>query len=261
MPNAHDFTGITELAGDPASREQVDRLHRRYYWAGDYARGKDVLEVACGAGQGLGYLQQMARSVCGADLSEPVLAGARRHYAGRVDLRCFDAQEMPLADASFDVVLMFEALYYLPDASRFVREARRVLRPGGVLLISSANKDLYEFTPSPQSVRYYGVVELGALLAESGFAARFFGDTDVTAVSWRQRVTRPLKKLATAANLMPKNKALKAMLKRVVFGPIDRLPAEVAPGYPDPGLPLATVPAGAADRRHKVIYCEATRPT
>lgn len=46
-----------------------------------------------------------------------------------------DAQELPFQDATFDVVLLLEAIYYLPHAEKFMAEARRVLRPDGILFI------------------------------------------------------------------------------------------------------------------------------
>ncbi len=155
-------------------------MARRYYWAGKYCRDKDTLEVACGTGQGFGYLASLARSVTAGDCSEPLLEIARQHYGARVDFRQFDAEQMPFADAAFDVVLIFEALYYLPDAERFFRECRRVLRPSGVLLIASANKDLFDFNPSPHSTRYFGVVELGEIHAGTDLRP-IFGDTPVGA--------------------------------------------------------------------------------
>lgn len=252
-----DFSTVTEFAGDPASEEQVQRLYRRYYWAGGYVRGKEVLEVACGAGQGLGYLATLAKRVAGGDISEAVLERARRHYGERIALGRFSAESLPYPDASFDVVLLFEALYYLPDATGFVREARRVLRPGGVLLIVTANKDLFDFTPSPYSVRYYGVREMEELLG-GAFSLRFFGDTSIASVSPRQRLLRPLKRVATSLGLMPRSKRMKAMLKRIVFGPIRPLPPEVTPGV-DAGPALTPLAGGRPDTRHKVIYCEARR--
>lgn len=258
MADIPDFATITELAGDPASREQIQRLYRRYYWAGRYARGRDVLEVACGAGQGLGYLASLARSVSAGDVSDRVLHGTRAHYGARIDLRQFDAHELPFPDASFDVLLLFEAIYYLRNVSRFVEEARRVLRPGGHLLIVSANKDLYDFTPSPFSIAYYGVVELHSLLAASGFETTFLGDTPVAAVSLRQRVLRPVKLAMTRLHLMPTSKRMKAVLKRAVFGPISSLPAEIGADG-DAGPALVPIPADVPDTKHKVLFCEARR--
>jgi len=88
---------------------------QRYYWAGQYCSGKDVVETACGSGQGLGYLSGIAKSLEAGDYSDEILSIARRHYGERIILRQFDAQEMPFEDKSKDVIIMFEAIYYLPD--------------------------------------------------------------------------------------------------------------------------------------------------
>ena len=252
-----DYLAVTELAGDEVSREQIERLCRRYYWAGDYCRGRDVAEVACGTGQGLGYLAALAKSLRAGDHSDEILAIARGHYGDRVRLEHFDAQQLPYGDQSFDVVVIFEAIYYLGSIERFLGECRRVLRPGGMLLIATANKDLFDFSPSPLSVRYYGVVELGETLARHGFAVEFFGDTPVDTVSWRQRVLRPVKKLVVASGIMPKSMAGKKLLKRLVFGGLVKMPAEITASMV-PYQPPARLTVGEPDRHHKVILCAAT---
>jgi len=258
MSTVPDFSVITELAGDLASHEQVQRAYRRYYWAGRYAKGVDVLEVACGAGQGVGYLAALARSVHAGDISEEVLKAAREHYGPRIEFRQFSAEDLPYPDNSFDVVLIFEAIYYLRGVSKFIQEARRVLRPKGVLLIVTANKDLFDFSPSPYSVEYYGVRELRALLSDEGFAVAFFGDSPLASISGWQRLLRPLKRLATALGVMPKSKRMKTLLKRIVFGPAQPLPAEIAAGV-EAGPAPASISADYPDTRHKVIFCEARR--
>jgi hypothetical protein len=58
-----DYLGLTEVAGEEVSQEQVDRMVRRYAWAGACCAGKDVVEVACGSGQGLGHLAKLARTL------------------------------------------------------------------------------------------------------------------------------------------------------------------------------------------------------
>jgi len=252
-----DFTDVTELAGEPVSQEQVQRLCNRYYWAARYCAEKTVLEVACGAGQGLGYLAGVAKSITAGDYSDQVLAIARRHYDGRLPLERFDAQNLPFPDRSFDVVILFEAIYYLPAPERFVQECRRVLRPLGRLLIVTANKDLYDFNPSPHSRRYFGVPELNRLLSEQGFNAEFFGDTPVDRITWRQRLLRPVKLLAVRGGLMPKTMMGKALLKRLVFGRLVSMPAEIRDGLAEIQAPTHLT-GDAADRRHKVIYCAAT---
>jgi SAM-dependent methyltransferase len=255
---ATDFVSVTEISGDDVTREQVERLARRYFWAGEYCRGKDVLEVACGTGPGVGYLASLARSITAGDFSEALLDIARRHYGRRFDFRQFDAQQMPFPDGSFDVVLICEALYYIPDAERFLRESCRVLRPGGVLLIASANKDLFDFNPSPHSTRYFGVAELGEVLARHRFDPAFFGDTPVGTVSLRQQLLRPVKALAARLGVIPQSMAAKKLLKRIVFGGLIEMPAEIVATTAERVAPTP-LPAGNPDRSHKVIFCAAAR--
>ena len=253
------FLEVTELAGDEVSQEQVERVATRYAWALERAAGKDVLEIACGTGPGLGLLQKVARSFVAGDISEQILARARAHYGTRVDLRAMDAMALPFADQSLDVIIIFEALYYVPDAQKFADECRRVLRPGGVVLVSNANKDLFDFNPSPHSHVYHGVLELGQLFGARGFTVRFWGDIPVSQVSWRQKVLRPVKRMVIKLNLMPKSMAGKKLLKRLVFGEMRAFPSELTQEMLAPQSSLRPIDGMVPDTVHKVILCEARR--
>lgn len=254
-----EFSTVTELAGDDVSREQVERICHRYYWAGKHSAGKDVVEAACGSGQGLGYLAGKAKSLEAGDYDAKILAITRAHYGERIPLRQFDAQDMPYADNSKDVIIIFEALYYIPSAAKFAAECRRVLRPGGKVLVATANKDLYDFNPSPFTFEYHGVVEFEKLFGAHGFTVECFGYMPVGEVSLRQRVLRPVKKLAVALGLMPKTTQGKKFLKRLVFGGLVKMPAEITDGMFPYEEPRPLTP-GTPDKEHKVIYCSATLP-
>jgi len=258
-PATAHFVHVTEVSGDEISREQLNRLCNRYYWAADYCAGRDVVEVACGTGPGLGYLAQVARSLRAGDISEELLTIARRHYGDRVALERLDAQALPMADASVDTLILFEAIYYIPDADRFVGEARRVLRPGGHLLIATANKDLFDFNPSSYSHEYYGAADLRHLLDRHGFSVRLFGSHSVAAASPAQRVLRPVKKAAVSLNLIPKTMAGKKLLKRLVFGSLVPMPAEID-AQMAPREPPEPIAGDSPDRVHKVLYCVGTVP-
>ncbi len=247
---------VTELSGTDVTQEQVDRISHRYRWAAEYCRDKDVVEVACGTGQGLGYLASKARSVAAGDISQPIVDRARAHYADRYDIGCFDALNMPWENSTRDVVIIFEAIYYLPDFPRFLDECCRVLRPGGVLLIATANKDLSDFNPSPHSQTYYGVVELNSVLGSRGFSASYFGYISVLDVSIRQRVLRPIKQLAVKLGLMPKTMAGKKLLKKLVFGGLVAMPAEITEEHVHSYVPPEKLLV-EKDSKHKVIYCAA----
>lgn len=252
-----DFEAVTELAGDEVSPEQVFRVCNRYYWAARHCTGKDVFEVACGTGPGLGYIGKVARAVVAADISQPIVNRAKAHYGDRFDILCLDATDTGFPDSSFDVILIFEALYYIPDPGKFVAECRRLLRPGGAVLVSNANKDLFDFNPSPYSHTYHGVVELGKLFTHFGFETQFFGGTPVGATSLRQRILRPLKAAVVKLNLMPTTMAGKTLLKRLVFGRLVAMPAEITAEMAQVETPVP-LQAGRPNTGYKVIYCKAT---
>lgn len=250
------FVDVTEMAGQKVSAEQLMRTCHRYYWARSFVEGKDVLEAACGSGPGLGYLKEHARSVKAGDISAEVLQRARATYGDSIQLDVFDAAKMPYPAASFDAVLLFEAIYYLPDAGAFLEEAKRVLRSGGHVLIVTANKDLYDFNPSPFSTRYYGAADLSALCRKHGFTAALWGYVDVTQVSLRQKILRPIKRAAASLGLIPKTMGGKELLKRLVFGSMVDMPGSILEKPHDYAEP-ATIPADRPDTRHKVLYCAA----
>lgn len=105
-------------------------------WVCRQARG-DVLEIAIGTGRNLPYYPADVR-LTGVDLTPVMLELARQRASalGReVGLRVGDAQALDLPDARFDTVVATLALSSIPDVGRAVAEARRVLRPGGRLLL------------------------------------------------------------------------------------------------------------------------------
>jgi ubiquinone/menaquinone biosynthesis C-methylase UbiE len=96
-----------------------------------------VLEVAVGTGRNLPFYSEDVR-LTGIELAPEMLAIARTRLedVGReADLRLGDAQELEFADASFDTVVITLALCTIPDDRKAVREAYRVLRPGGRLVM------------------------------------------------------------------------------------------------------------------------------
>lgn len=252
-----DFRDVTETAGQYVTNAQYSRHCNRYYWAGEFCVGKAVLEVACGAATGLGYLQRNSASVIGIDISEPVLAGARSYYGNRADLRVMDAHDLRFSANSFDVVIIFEALYYLQRPEKFVEECARVLRRHGKVLVCNANKDLYDFNRSPWSFEYHGVSELKSLFGRYGFTTEFWGGSRLSEATWLQRFLRPVKAFASKSNLIPKTMGGKRLLKRLIFGKLRPLPPEVLPLQVERESLDRLCPNEPA-RNHQVIYCVAT---
>ena len=101
-----------------------------------------VLDVGCGGGATVATLACMASDghVCGVDISPASVATARRRNApliesGRVDVRLASVAALPFGDDTFDLATAVETHYYWPDPEASLREIRRVLRPGGTLVI------------------------------------------------------------------------------------------------------------------------------
>ena len=252
-----DYSQVTELSGTQGSRAQWARMCQRYYFARQFCEGKEVLEIACGSGQGLGFLARRARRVVGIDIDERVLSLARSHYRSRIEIRQMDGQVLAFADQSFDVVVHFEAIYYLPQPEQFASEVHRVLRPGGVLVVCTANKDLPDFNPSPFSHRYFGPPELVALLRPHGFAVECLGADPVGPLGIRGHALRTLKRAAVQLDLIPKTMKGKELLKRIAFGRLVELPKEIPEGE-SADLPRR-IPADRPDREHRVLFSIARR--
>jgi ubiquinone/menaquinone biosynthesis C-methylase UbiE len=258
MKSPVNFLKITEITHDLVSKEQVQRSCDRYQWASSYCEGKNVLEVACGTGQGLGYLSQVSKRFVAGDFSREILDLTKDHYGLRIDLFQFDAQHLPFANNSMDVIILFEAIYYIPDADLFIKECRRMLKPDGKVLIATANKDLSDFNPSLHTYKYFGVLELKDTFNRNGFSYEFFGNTLISELSLIQRMSRPLKQVAVKLNLMPKTADGKKWLKRIVFGGMVKMPGEITKDMLSVVNPTL-LPDDKPDKSHKVIFCAATK--
>jgi SAM-dependent methyltransferase len=111
-------------------------LHARSIDLAELTGDESVLDIGCGNGRYLAELRTRGHRgvVCGADMSEGILRTAHSAVDG-VPLMVSDAQALPFAADSFDVVLSMHMLYHVPDKARALAEMRRVLRPGGVALV------------------------------------------------------------------------------------------------------------------------------
>jgi SAM-dependent methyltransferase len=248
-----DYTSVTELPGHGATREQLDMLRTRYDLAGRLGEGKDVLEVACGSGPGLGLIAKRARKVVGGDFDPEIVRIARSHYGDRLEIRQLDAQDMPFEDNSFDVVILLEAVYYLPEPEKFVSEARRVLRRGGTLYICSANREWSLFNPSPFSRTYFSADELRQLLERAGFTAEVLAGFPDDRRGLKRRVLGGVRKAAVSLHLIPKTMHGKEKLKRLLYGELAPLPAELTEEIGTVQA-LTAIDATAPVKSYKVIY-------
>jgi SAM-dependent methyltransferase len=140
----------------------------------------------------------------------------------------------------------------------FVEECGRILKPGGTLLICTANKDLPDFNPSPHSYRYYSPADFSHLLTRFHFNVECFGDCPVDYQKPVHRLLTFIKKTLVSLDLMPKTMRGKKLFKRIVFGKLVDLPAELAANGWDGELPQPIDP-NKPDKKYKVIFAIGTK--
>ena len=104
--------------------------------------GDDVLEVGCGSGYYTRALVRLGAQVTATDLSPAYVKQARR-LAPEAEFQVEDAQRLSFPDASFDRVLLTEVIEHVQNPSAAIREAHRVLRPEGVLAVSTPSRRSY----------------------------------------------------------------------------------------------------------------------
>lgn len=259
-----DFTTITETPGSGLNQEQLARITQRYRLGAALAQGKDVLEVACGAGIGLGVLQQAARSLVGCDYTLPVLQMAQAHYGQRVPLVGADAQRLPFADHSFDLVLSFEAIYYLNHIDWFLAESRRILRGDGVLLICTSNPDWPHFVAGQMSVHYPGLPEITGQLHSAGFQqVQAYGALPIQDASRRRSVMTALRKQVLQQKFYPIPPAITNIFKQLAYGQLTPLPAELTfvntPTTHNAYNGLTSISTNETDQIHRVLFFVASK--
>lgn len=150
-----DASSALEFTGERFTPECVREIwyehYHRYAFALSLAEGKRVLDAACGEGYGSALLARCARHVLGVDISIEAISHANKRYAAQqanlsfrqADVAALDA----LPSASFDLICSFETLEHLQAQEAMLAGFRRLLAPGGVLLVSTPDRHNYSDVP------------------------------------------------------------------------------------------------------------------
>ena len=142
------LTGERTVPGLPEENYWFRRHEVVYQYCAPMCAGQDVLEAGCGEGYGAALLAFTARRVVAVDYDAATVAHVRSRYPS-VDVMEGNLAALPLPDASVDVVVNFQVIEHLWDQPQFITECLRVLRPGGVLLMSTPNR--ITFTPGSRA--------------------------------------------------------------------------------------------------------------
>jgi SAM-dependent methyltransferase len=134
--------------------------------------GDALLDVGCGGGLLLRDALATGAEVTGLDHSEDMVALAGERAPGARVIRG-DAQRLPFADGEFTAVAMSVVFFFIPDQPRTLREAKRVLRPGGRLAVYTTAPELRGTPAAPEPIashgRFHSDESLAALASDAGF--------------------------------------------------------------------------------------------
>jgi SAM-dependent methyltransferase len=166
-----EFTGERVVPGQVNDDLWAEHISR-YAFAARCASGASVLDIGCGAGYGTAELARSGRSAVGIDIAPEAVAYGRAHYGlPNLSFVAASATALPFGDSCFDLVTGFEVIEHLFEWRGLLAEARRVLRPEGVFLVSTPNKSYYTESrgaegANPFHAHEFEFAEFQAALAE-----------------------------------------------------------------------------------------------
>ncbi|MFT3907926.1 MAG: class I SAM-dependent methyltransferase [Ferruginibacter sp.] len=131
------------LEPEQLSENTSEHLHR-YALALQFCENKAVLDIASGEGYGSNLLAKKARLVAGVDIdNETILRAKEKYKQANLEFKTGSADKIPYPDHSFDVVISFETLEHHDRHEEMMAEVKRVLKPGGLCVISTPDKLVY----------------------------------------------------------------------------------------------------------------------
>ncbi len=161
-----EWTGERYLPQIDSPAVAYEHMHR-YAYISEYVQGKWVLDLACGEGYGSALLARTARSVVGIDINIEAIRHARIKYKrDNLEFVVGTIVSMPVYNRSFDVIVCFEAIEHILEQEELLSEAKRLLSPDGIVVISTPNRPEYRKTepPNPFHVKEFDFSEFEALL-------------------------------------------------------------------------------------------------
>jgi SAM-dependent methyltransferase len=143
MPAEHTGERLLREHYAATAEDHLIRLFHEVTWSWAAARldGKRVLDFGCGGGEGTAAMAARAASVLGVDVAEEAVDYAREHNgAPNVEYEVIGDGGVPRPDASFDTVCSFQVLEHVADPDAYLAEAKRLLAPGGELLLATPDR-------------------------------------------------------------------------------------------------------------------------
>jgi SAM-dependent methyltransferase len=160
------------VPGIPEENYWFRRHEAAYLALLPHCAGATVLEAGCGEGYGAALIAAQAVKVLALDYDEPTVRHVARRYPQVRTVRG-NLAFLPVRSSTVDVIASFQVIEHLWDQAGFLTECRRVLRPGGRLIVTTPNR--LTFTPgsdtplNPYHTRELAPSELDSLLRGAGF--------------------------------------------------------------------------------------------
>jgi SAM-dependent methyltransferase len=246
-----------ELPGRKVIPEVFEMIFTRYHSIIEFIKDKEVLEVGCGPGLGLGYIDQYAKRIIGGDYSISNVEIAHKHYGKRIEILVLNAHNLPFESESFDVIIAMEVLLYL-DVQKFLLECYNVLRSNGMVLACIPNKDSPSFVPSNLSRNYFSVPELYSLFLSNNFEPKLYGAFKIKKETsdkklWNKSIKfRLITIISRILQVVPGGKPIKNYLGKKIFKKRP-LPSELRPNMVKAGTLTPLNPEMKNDE-NKIIY-------
>lgn len=118
----------------------VEEMHRKF------SRTISFLDIGCGAGMLTNAIAKIGHKVTGIDLSERSLKIAREKDAtGSVDYKMANGYFLPFEDASYEIVSALDVLEHVEEPAKIIKEASRVLKPGGLFFFHTFNRNFFSY--------------------------------------------------------------------------------------------------------------------
>jgi ubiquinone/menaquinone biosynthesis C-methylase UbiE len=137
---------------------ELEHYHR-YLLSAEIVSNKVVLDIACGTGYGSDILASMALRVIGVDIAEEAISFAKSRYQkSNLEFLLGSCADIPVEDSSVDVVISFETIEHHDEHQNMMKEIKRVLKPGGFLVISTPDK--YEYSVRSNYKNAFHIKEL-----------------------------------------------------------------------------------------------------
>jgi ubiquinone/menaquinone biosynthesis C-methylase UbiE len=174
----------TEITSEAIASDNPihQRLFKAYVVAADYVRG-DILEIGCGEGRGVSTLLERVNSFTAVDKIKDAIDDLQKRFpAGK-----FISMNLPpltsLGDNTYDFVVSFQVIEHIENDVLYLKEIHRVLKTGGVALITTPNRKM-SLSRNPWHVREYLPDELSAL------ARKFFSNVEMKGITGNDKVMK-----------------------------------------------------------------------